>query len=83
MWESRAERLDRDGPDTVWQQIADDIRADIESGELSPGSRLPSGTELAEIYEVATVTATKAVKSLESDGLVARTQGKGTFVRKS
>lgn len=82
MWDSRAERIERDGPVTVWQQIADDLRTDIESGELAAGSRLPSGTELAGIYEVATVTAVKAVKALETDGLVIRTQGRGTFVRK-
>ncbi|WP_175547986.1 GntR family transcriptional regulator [Saccharopolyspora flava] len=67
---------------TVWQQITDDLRADIESGELAARSRLPSGTELAEIYQVATVTAVKAVKALEADGLVIRTQGRGSFVRK-
>ena len=82
MWDSRTERIERDGPVTVWQQIADDLRADIQSGELAPGSRLPSGTELADIYQVATVTAVKAVKALETEGLVIRTQGRGTFVRK-
>ncbi|SFS54301.1 regulatory protein, gntR family [Saccharopolyspora flava] len=82
MWESRAGRIEKDGPVTVWQQITDDLRADIESGELAARSRLPSGTELAEIYQVATVTAVKAVKALEADGLVIRTQGRGSFVRK-
>ncbi|TWF93209.1 GntR family transcriptional regulator [Saccharopolyspora dendranthemae] len=82
MWDSRTDRIERDGPVTVWRQIADDLRTDIESGELAAGSRLPSGTELADIYQVATVTAVKAVKALETDGLVIRTQGRGTFVRK-
>jgi GntR family transcriptional regulator len=79
-WESRADRVDHESHEHVWQQIADDLRADIESGELSAGSRLPSGPELGEIYGVARLTAIKAVNALRDEGLLKVLSGKGTFV---
>ncbi|MEV4731339.1 GntR family transcriptional regulator [Saccharopolyspora sp. NPDC049426] len=56
------------------------LRADIESGELSVGSRLPSDPELGEIYGVARLTAIKAVNALRGEGLLKVLSGKGTFV---
>jgi len=79
-WEDRAERIDRDGPDLVWQQISDDLRADIESGVLPAGSRLPGEIELAEIYGVARVTIRRATLDLRQRKLVTVTIGRGTFV---
>ncbi|TWF94431.1 winged helix-turn-helix domain-containing protein [Saccharopolyspora dendranthemae] len=79
-WESRADRINRDLPVYVWSQIADDLRADIDSGELTPGQRLPSGPELAEIYGVTKVTATKAIRHLQEAGLLIVVNGMGTYV---
>lgn len=79
-WESRADRVNRDLPVYVWSQIADDLRSDIESGELSPGQRLPSAPELAEIYGVTKVTATKAIRHLQEAGLLTVVNGMGTYV---
>ena len=79
-WESRADRINRDLPVYVWSQIADDLRADIESGELTPGQRLPSGPELAEIYGVTKVTATKAIRHLQEADLLTVVNGMGTYV---
>lgn len=79
-WESRADRVNRDLPVYVWSQIADDLRSDIESGELSPGQRLPSAPELAEIYGVTKVTATKAIRYLQQGGLLTVVNGMGTYV---
>ncbi|MDI2029097.1 GntR family transcriptional regulator [Saccharopolyspora sp. TS4A08] len=79
-WESRADRINRDLPVYVWSQIADDLRADIESGELSPGQRLPAGTEIAEIYGVTKVTAAKAIHHLQEAGLLTVVNGMGTYV---
>ncbi|MFC7612386.1 GntR family transcriptional regulator [Actinokineospora soli] len=49
--------------------------------KLEPGDRLPSFTELAERFGVATMTAQKAVGVLRDEGLVVTRQGRGTFVR--
>ncbi|MGW0891437.1 GntR family transcriptional regulator [Saccharopolyspora sp. NPDC002578] len=52
----------------------------FESGELTPGQRLPSGPELAEIYGVTKVTATKAIRHLQEAGLLTVVNGMGTYI---
>ncbi len=63
-----------------WKHIADAIRARIESGDLPPGTPLPSETELAQQYGVCRVTAHRAMFELQRLGLVARKRKLGTFV---
>jgi DNA-binding GntR family transcriptional regulator len=79
-WQDRSDRIDHHGPETVWSQVAADLRHDIESGELPSGTKLPSEPELAEIYGVARVTIRTAIGSLKEAGLVVVTVGRGTFV---
>jgi DNA-binding FadR family transcriptional regulator len=55
---------------TASDAIAEDIRADIASGALRPGDRLPSERLLLERYAVARPTMRGALRILESDGLV-------------
>ena len=81
-WEDRSDRIEHEGPDLLWEQVADDLRADIKSGRLAPGSRLPNELELATIYGVARVTIRNALVSLRREGLIIVTRGRGTFVRK-
>jgi GntR family transcriptional regulator len=64
-------------------RIADDIRAQIESGQLGPGDQLPGLPELAEQHRVSLVTARQAIALLRQQGLVISKQGKGNFVRES
>ena len=61
--------------------IADEIRNQIESGELPPGAQLPSERDLASTYGTARNTAREAVRLLAEAGLVITDQGKGSFVR--
>ena len=63
-----------------YQQIAADLRARIESGELAPGDMVPSITRLAQEYGVAKGTAVKALDVLRSEGLTRTVAGWGTFV---
>ncbi|MEU6643106.1 winged helix-turn-helix domain-containing protein [Saccharomonospora sp. NPDC046836] len=79
-WDNRADRIDHDGPDFIWEQVAADLRADIESGSLAPGVRLPSESDLASIYGVARGTIGRALLKLKEDGLVVTRFGRGTFV---
>lgn len=80
-WDDRSGRIDHEGADYVWQQIADDLRAQISSGELPSGARLPSGPELASIYGVAKDTVTRAVNELRDQGVVEVKVGRGTYVK--
>ena len=63
-----------------YQQIAADLRARIESGELAPGDMLPSITRLSQEYDVAKGTAVKALNVLRREGLTRTVAGWGTFV---
>ena len=64
----------------MYRQIADDIRAQIESGELSPGQRLRTEIELRDHYGASRNTVRDAIKVLAAWGLVETRPGQGTFV---
>lgn len=79
-WEDRQDRIDHDGPRLVWQQVADDLEADIEAGRLRPGAKLPGELALAELYGVARVTVRRAIQEMAKKGLLQIVHGRGTFV---
>src|SRR2546430_327576 len=55
------------------------LRDSLLSGEFAPGVRLPSHTELAAQFGVATLTVRHVLAHLEQEGLVSREHGRGTF----
>lgn len=63
-----------------YMQIADSIAARIESGEYSPGARLPSQRDLAVEYGVAPMTIRRAADVLIDRKLVVVVIGRGTVV---
>jgi DNA-binding GntR family transcriptional regulator len=63
-----------------YEIIADDVRAQITSGELVLGEALPARVALAREYGTAPATAQKAVDVLKGEGYVAATRGRGTYV---
>lgn len=75
---SQEQREERQPPSRL---IADAIRSQIESGELSPGAPLQSERELASAYGTARNTAREAIRILADAGLVITEHGKGSFVR--
>lgn len=79
-WASRADLIEHGSAVPLWRQVADDIAAQVKSGELPPGSRLPAEPELAEIYGVARGTVRRAVAELREGGVVVVSRGLGTFV---
>ncbi|WP_113705293.1 GntR family transcriptional regulator [Nonomuraea lactucae] len=64
------------------KRIADELRQAIESGELTPGAKLPSERDLAAHYGTARNTAREAVRILTDAGLVIAEHGRGAYVRK-
>lgn len=79
-WPSRADRIEHADDVLLWRQVADDLKSMIESGELPPGSQLPSDPDLAEVYGVARSTTRRAVAELRKEGVLAVIRGRGTFV---
>ena len=55
---------------TASEEVAEQIRAQIATGRLKPGDRLPSETTLLDHFQVARPTMREALRLLESDGLV-------------
>jgi GntR family transcriptional regulator len=66
----------------AYELIADDLRRAIRAGELAPGDRLPSETELATRYRRSVPTVRDALRVLNEEGLIDRRHGRGTFVRR-
>ena len=64
----------------MYQQIAEDLRKQIESGALAQGSQLPTELELRARYNASRNTVRDAVKRLISLGLIETRPGQGTFV---
>jgi GntR family transcriptional regulator len=64
----------------LYQQIKAAILQGIESGEWSPGQLIPSEIDLARRFEVSQGTVRKAIEALAAENLLARRQGKGTYV---
>jgi 2-aminoadipate transaminase len=65
----------------AYQEIARQIRAAIDSGELEAGERLPPIRGLAEQLGLNRDTVALAYESLSADGLLESVVGRGTFVR--
>jgi DNA-binding GntR family transcriptional regulator len=71
----------RDGRSSpVCLQIAAILRGEIERGVYAPGRPVPSETQLMQRFEVARLTARKAVRVLVADGLVEVVRGRGAYV---
>ena len=64
----------------MYQQIAEDLRARIESGTLEQGAQLPTELELRDRYASSRNTIRDAIKRLTMWGLVETRPGQGTFV---
>ena len=65
----------------LYIQVRDHLAQQIANGALKPGSHLPSELELADRLGVSLGTLRKALEALESERLIVRRQGRGTFVR--
>jgi GntR family transcriptional regulator len=62
-------------------QITRWLRNRIESGDYKADQKLPSENELAKKFDVSRVTIRRALQSLESDEMIYRCQGLGSFVK--
>jgi DNA-binding GntR family transcriptional regulator len=71
--------VEANDPRTPSVQIADHLRTQIDSGEIGPGTKLPSGRSLASQYGVALMTAQAALQRLRDEGRVYSTS-RGYFV---
>ena len=64
----------------IYEQIKEQIKTAIFSGELHEDDMLPSIRQLARDLKISVITTTRAYSDLEQEGFLANVQGKGCFV---
>lgn len=64
----------------IYEQITEQIKRAIFTGELKEDDVLPSIRQLARDLKISVITTTRAYSDLEAEGFVASVQGKGCFV---
>ena len=65
----------------LYQQVRDALAERIAAGQWKPDAVLPNEGDLAREFSVSPGTMRKALELLEAERLLARHQGRGTFVR--
>lgn len=74
-------KIDRTSSTPSYVQLADQLRAEIASGKIVPGGRLPTEVQLVAQSSLSRITVRRGLDLLEKEGWLVRRQGLGTFVR--
>ena len=72
--------LSMDDPEPMYRQIESQLRDFILSGQLPPGTKLPSVRALAGDLSCSVITTRRAYQDLEGEGFIRTRQGMGTVV---
>ena len=65
----------------LYEQIEEQIKSQIMTGELAEGDALPSMRVLAKDLKISIITTKRAYEDLERDGFIYSVTGKGSFVK--
>ncbi|WP_315071339.1 FadR/GntR family transcriptional regulator [uncultured Clostridium sp.] len=65
----------------VYDQVIEEIKSKIKSGDIKKGDRLPSEREMAESLGVSRTSVREALRALEVVGLVESRQGAGNYIK--
>lgn len=65
----------------IYEQIEEQIKSQIMTGELVEGDALPSMRLLAKELKISIITTKRAYEDLERDGFIQSITGKGSFVK--
>ncbi len=71
--------LIEDSADTLYDQVADDLRSRIAKRDFDPDGRIPNYRDLARDYRVSLATIKKAMKILADQRVVTSRVGRGSF----
>jgi len=72
--------ISNSGEKPIYEQISEQIKELIASGELAPEQMLPSMRYLAKELRISVITTKRAYEELERDGFITNVPGKGCFV---
>jgi len=67
-------------PLPIYEQIMQQVKRQIMSGDLAEGDPLPSIRKLAQELQISVITTKRAYEELEREGFIDSVGGKGTFV---
>lgn len=67
-------------PVPLYMQVVRQLRAQIASGELAEGERIPSQREMMQIWRISMQTASKVIGALKTEGLAIPSIGRDTIV---
>ena len=73
-------QLDLKSRKSIYEQVMDQLKEQIMTGQMATGEKLPSVRELSKSITVNPNTVQKAYRELERQGYVYTTSGVGTFV---
>ena len=73
-------QLDLKSRKSIYEQVMDQLKEQIMTGQMATGEKLPSVRELSKSITVKPNTVQKAYRELERQGYVYTTSGVGTFV---
>lgn len=65
----------------IYEQIEEQIKSQIMTGDLKEGDALPSMRVLAKDLKISIITTKRAYEDLERDGFIESVTGKGSFVK--
>lgn len=68
------------GTMAIYEQITNQLKSAIVTGELKAGEALPSIRALAAQLEISVITTKRAYEELEKEGLIRSVAGKGFYV---
>ena len=77
---SKRFRLDLRSDSPIYQQIVDQIKAQIVGGELEPGDQLPTVRALATDLRINFNTVARAYRILDEERIISTQQGRGTYI---
>jgi GntR family transcriptional regulator len=75
-----AKTIDRSSLLPFYYQLKQILLNDIKEQGLAPGDRLPSDNELCASYDVSRTVVRQALSELETEGVIERVKGRGTFL---
>jgi GntR family transcriptional regulator len=78
--DSTTARIDRRSPVPFYFQLKQLITDEIRGGRWAPGQRIASEHALCEHFALSRTTVRQALAELESEGLLIKEKGRGTFV---
>jgi GntR family transcriptional regulator len=65
----------------IYLQMVDEVKKALVRGELSPGDKIPSHKEQAQLSQVNPNTVQRAYQEMEREGLTETLRGQGTFIK--